>query len=365
MLAALYGAELRIWPERLDYPDATASCSKGTRARALCPGAHFGSANADEALTLRKWAVRPGHPHVAGIALGREQHGSLGRLRVASACRGTEVKKSTGRAMPAATASLGRRVWEGAMFAAHIASTICCHHRYNKLQSPRRNAKIMGLGAGREIAPSAARGRNTRADGRHRPRLRGGIAGRRQAHGDHCAPGEGKGVIHGRRPAWHGSVKRAPEAEDALKARGGDAKDFTRWLESATSSPRDSIYGDRCEAFGEHSPVSRAYPNLSCGFPNRGRYGRASFQQEHSRRFLQFGIDERKMAAAGGLAAVGDAPVVTTFACCSCLRDFEQAALHATQRTCEDRREPSGLDVGTAAGSAQALEDCRVRAITA
>ena len=76
-------------------------------------------------------------------------------------------------------------------------------------------------------------------------------------------------------------------------------------------------------------------------------------------RFLQFGIAEQNMmAAAGGLAAVGLLPVVTTFAV-FCLRAIEQARLSLAyaRRNAKIVASHPGLDVGPDGGSAQALED--------
>ena len=74
---------------------------------------------------------------------------------------------------------------------------------------------------------------------------------------------------------------------------------------------------------------------------------------------LQFGIAEQNMmAAAGGLAAVGLIPVVTTFAV-FCLRAIEQARLSLcyARRNAKIVASHPGLDVGPDGGSAQALED--------
>src|SRR5690348_14046184 len=64
------------------------------------------------------------------------------------------------------------------------------------------------------------------------------------------------------------------------------------------------------------------------------------------------------MAAAGGMAAVGLIPVVTTFAV-FCLRAVEQARLSLgyARRNAKIVASHPGLDVGPDGGSAQALED--------
>jgi transketolase len=90
-----------------------------------------------------------------------------------------------------------------------------------------------------------------------------------------------------------------------------------------------------------------------------GGTGAHHFRKSHPERFIQFGIAEQNMmAAAGGLAAVGYIPVVTTFAV-FCLRAIEQARLSLayTRRNTKIVASHPGLDVGPDGGSAQALED--------
>src|SRR3982750_4166158 len=90
-----------------------------------------------------------------------------------------------------------------------------------------------------------------------------------------------------------------------------------------------------------------------------GGTGVHHFRKSHPNRFLQFGIAEQNMmAAAGGLAAVGLQPIVTTFAV-FCLRAVEQARLSLayTRRNAKIVASHPGLDVGPDGGSAQALED--------
>ncbi|MGB8365368.1 MAG: transketolase family protein [Rhizomicrobium sp.] len=115
------------------------------------------------------------------------------------------------------------------------------------------------------------------------------------------------------------------------------------------------------EAFG------RALSQLADEFPDvvvldadiAGGTGTHHFRKSHPARFLQFGIAEQNMmAAAGGLAAVGLIPVVTTFAV-FCLRAIEQARLSLAyaRRNAKIVASHPGLDVGPDGGSAQALED--------
>jgi len=90
-----------------------------------------------------------------------------------------------------------------------------------------------------------------------------------------------------------------------------------------------------------------------------GGTGVHHFRKAHPGRLIQFGIAEQNMmAAAGGLAAVGLLPVVTTFAV-FCLRAIEQARLSLcyARRNAKIVASHPGLDVGPDGGSAQALED--------
>jgi transketolase len=90
-----------------------------------------------------------------------------------------------------------------------------------------------------------------------------------------------------------------------------------------------------------------------------GGTGVHHFRKSHPDRFLQFGIAEQNMmAAAGGLAATGLIPIVTTFAV-FCLRAVEQARLSLAyaRRNAKIVASHPGLDVGPDGGSAQALED--------
>src|SRR5580692_10554279 len=115
------------------------------------------------------------------------------------------------------------------------------------------------------------------------------------------------------------------------------------------------------EAFGKAlSSLADEFPQLVVLDADiAGGTGAHHFRKSHPDRFLQFGIAEQNMmAAAGGLAAVGLMPVVTTFAV-FCLRAVEQARLSLayTRRNAKIVASHPGLDVGPDGGSAQALED--------
>ncbi len=115
------------------------------------------------------------------------------------------------------------------------------------------------------------------------------------------------------------------------------------------------------EAFGKTlAGLAAHYPNLVVLDADiAGGTGVHHFRKACPERFLQFGIAEQNMmAAAGGLAAVGLLPVVTTFAV-FCLRAIEQARLSIAyaRRNVKIVASHPGLDVGPDGGSAQALED--------
>src|ERR1700677_1365917 len=115
------------------------------------------------------------------------------------------------------------------------------------------------------------------------------------------------------------------------------------------------------EAFGKAlSALGDEFPNLVVLDADiAGGTGVHHFRKSHPKRLLQFGIAEQNMmAAAGGLAATGLIPVVTTFAV-FCLRAIEQARLSLcyARRNAKIVASHPGLDVGPEGGSAQALED--------
>src|SRR6201995_3458859 len=115
------------------------------------------------------------------------------------------------------------------------------------------------------------------------------------------------------------------------------------------------------EAFGKTlSALGNEFPKLVVLDADlAGGTGVHHFRKAHPERLIQFGIAEQNMmAAAGGMAAVGLIPVVTTFAV-FCLRAIEQARLSLcyARRNAKIVASHPGLDVGPDGGSAQALED--------
>src|SRR6201995_3682500 len=115
------------------------------------------------------------------------------------------------------------------------------------------------------------------------------------------------------------------------------------------------------EAFGKTlSALGNEFPKLVVLDADiAGGTGVHHFRKAPPERLIQFGIAEQNMmAAAGGMAAVGLVPVVTTFAV-FCLRAIEQARLSLcyARRNAKIVASHPGLDVGPDGGSAQALED--------
>ncbi|HEX3756570.1 MAG TPA: transketolase C-terminal domain-containing protein [Rhizomicrobium sp.] len=115
------------------------------------------------------------------------------------------------------------------------------------------------------------------------------------------------------------------------------------------------------EAFGKAlSSLADEFPRLVVLDADiAGGTGVHHIRKSHPERLVQFGIAEQNMmAAAGGMAAVGLLPVVTSFAV-FCLRAIEQARLSICYagRNAKIVASHPGLDVGPDGGSAQALED--------
>ena len=244
LLATLYGAEMNVWPERLDDPDRDRLVlSKGHAAPALyAAGAHFGFCTADKALTLRKLGSPfQGHPHVADLPWVETSTGSLGQgFSVAlGMAMGLRLKKSPARVY----AVLGDgelqegEVWEAAMCAAHHrADNLVAIIDYNKLQSDDTNASIMGLEP-LNAKFSAFGWHVIEIDGHNLDAIIGAfeeafeIAGKPSLVLAHTVKGKGIPFMENV-PQWHGSVKLTrQQAEDALKALGCNTNDIARLID--------------------------------------------------------------------------------------------------------------------------------------
>ena len=118
------------------------------------------------------------------------------------------------------------------------------------------------------------------------------------------------------------------------------------------------------EAFGKTLvKIADKFPNMVILDADiAGGTGAHHFRKSHPNRFYQFGIAEQNMmSAAGGMAATGLIPVVTTFAV-FCLRAIEQARLSIaySRRNVKIIGSHPGLDTGPDGASAQCLEDMAV-----
>ncbi|HEY4113517.1 MAG TPA: transketolase [Rhizomicrobium sp.] len=244
ILACLFGAELNIWPEKMDDPNRDRFVlSKGHAAPALYAiAAHHGFCDARAALRLRKLnSPFQGHPHVLDLPWVETSTGSLGQgFSVAlGMAMGLRIKQSTARVY----ALLGDgelqegEVWEAAMCAAHHKlSNLCAIIDYNKLQSDDRNSNIMGL------EPLADKWRAfgwlvQEIDGHD---IEGILAALRAMAQVAAQPSviiahtiKGNGVPYMENiPVWHGSVKLTrPQAEEALVALGADVHEIAEMLD--------------------------------------------------------------------------------------------------------------------------------------
>jgi transketolase len=246
LLAVLYGAELNLWPKRLDDPDRDRFVlSKGHAAPALyAAGAHFRFCTTEDALTLHKrGSPFQGHPHVADLPWVETNTVSLGQgFSVAvGMAMGLMLQKRPSRVYTV----LGDdelqagEVWEAAMCAAHHRlDNLVAIIDYNKLQSD-TNASIMGL------EPLSAK---FSAFGWHAIEIDGHnldaivsaleeafeIAGKPSLILAHTVKGKGVPFMENV-PQWHGSVKLTrQQAEDALTALGCGTKDVARFIDVRT-----------------------------------------------------------------------------------------------------------------------------------
>jgi transketolase len=243
MLACLFGAELNVWPDKLNDPDRDRFVlSKGHAAPALYAiAAHHGFCDAHAALSLRKLnSPFQGHPHVLDLPWVETSTGSLGQgFSVAlGMAMGLKLEKKPARVY----ALLGDgelqegEVWEAAMCAAHHAlSNLCIVIDYNKLQSDDRNAAIMGL------EPLASKWRAfgwavTEIDGHDVEQILGAFrSAARTATPSaiiaHTIKGRGVSYMEDS-PAWHGSVKLTrTQAADALRELGASEHETVELLD--------------------------------------------------------------------------------------------------------------------------------------
>jgi transketolase len=242
ILAVLYGAEMNIWPERLDDPDRDRFVlSKGHAAPALyAAGAHFGFCTADEALTLRKLGSRfQGHPHVADLPWVETSTGSLGQgFSVAlGMAMGLKLKKSSARVCGTGRWRVAEgEVWEAAMCAAHHKVDNLSPSSTTNAQSDDLNANIMGARTAWRKIPRFRR-QVIEFDGHDIDAILSAleeayeVTGRPSLLLAHTIKGKGVRSMENI-PHWHGSVKLTREqAEQALAQLGMPSAECARWLD--------------------------------------------------------------------------------------------------------------------------------------
>lgn len=244
ILAALYGGELRLSPNRLDDPARDRFVlSKGH----ACP-ALYGAAAAigilDPALvpSLRKiGSPLQGHPHVGDLPWVETSTGSLGQgfsvaIGMALGLRHRRLRARVHVLLGDGEVQEGE-VWEGAMCAAHHRlGNLCALIDHNRLQSDARTEVIMGL------APLAAK---WRAFGWHVQEIDGHDFGaiaaaltaartttdRPSVIIAHTVKGKGVSFMEDV-PTWHGSVRlSAADTRRALTELGMGEDEISEWMD--------------------------------------------------------------------------------------------------------------------------------------
>jgi len=235
VLAALYGAEMNIWPGRLADPDRDRFVlSEGHTAPALyAAGAHFGFCTADDALTLR------GHFASLPWIETRAASPSQGLSVAVDIATGLKLKGSPARvyAMLGDVELQDAEMWEATMAASHYrVDNLLAIVDGNRLQSDDSNANIMGL---RPLdAEFRAYGWHViEVDGHDLDTLVSAfeeafeVVGKPAVVLAHTVKGKGVPFMENA-PQWNGRVTLSrQQAEDALKTLGCSAQDCTRLLD--------------------------------------------------------------------------------------------------------------------------------------
>jgi transketolase len=244
LMAALYGAEMNVWPATVgDAARDRFVLSKGHAAPALyAAGAYHGFCDRKQSLALRKLnSPFQGHPHVLDLPFVETSTGSLGQgISVAIGMAiGLKLQNIPARVYT----MLGDgelqegEVWEAAMSGAHHGlDNLCALIDYNKLQSDNFNHAIMRL------EPLAEKWRAfgwavQEIDGHdigailEALRHAGAVQGRPSVIIAHTVKGKGVPFMENI-PAWHGSVKLTrAQTEEALVALGASSREIGEFLD--------------------------------------------------------------------------------------------------------------------------------------
>jgi transketolase len=245
IVAALFGAELNIWPTSVSDPHRDRFVlSKGHACPTLYAiGAWHGFCDKKEALNLRKLGSPfQGHPHVRDLPWVETSTGSLGQGF--SVAMGIAMGLKMQKLRPRVYTLLGDgemqegSVWETAMCSAHHKlDNLCAIIDYNKMQSDALNGDICG------IEPLADKWRafgwtvfeidgHNISDILSTLHLAASTRGRPSVLIAHTVKGKGIPYMEGS-PAWHGSVKLSREqAETALTALGSSPDEIKEFLDA-------------------------------------------------------------------------------------------------------------------------------------
>ena len=244
LLAALYGAELNVWPSAVDDPKRDRFVlSKGHACPTLYAiAAWHGFCDKTQSLNLRRLgSVFQGHPHVKDLPFVETSTGSLGQGFSVAMGMAMGLKLQAIDARVYALLGDGEMqegsVWETAMCAAHHKlDNFCILIDYNKMQSDALNEDICGL------HPLADKWRAfnwnvIEIDGHAIPEILAALKSATRSKGRptaiiaHTIKGKGVPYMEGS-PAWHGSVKLTREqAESALLALDCTAEEIKEFLD--------------------------------------------------------------------------------------------------------------------------------------
>jgi transketolase len=244
ILAALFGAELNVWPSNINDPQRDRFVlSKGHACPTLYAiAAWHGFCDKKESLNLRKLGSPfQGHPHVKDLPWVETSTGSLGQgfsvaMGMALGLRMQKIRARVYTVLGDGEMQEGS-VWETAMCSAHHKlDNLCAIIDYNKMQSDALNEEICGL------HPLADKWRAFgwevfEIDGHDIPQILSTLHRAATTRGKpsciiaNTIKGKGVPYMEGS-PAWHGSVKLSHEqAETALQALGCTAEEIKEFLD--------------------------------------------------------------------------------------------------------------------------------------